>query len=274
MYKETLTTISDSAFTKAKLSKTRLGAYLVHSGMAGAYVGLGIILIFALGTPFFKIQSPAVGLIMASTFGIALSLVIIAGADLFTGNTMVMPVGALTGRVSWKDVARVLFWSYIGNCLGSMFLAFCAFQAGTFAADPSWVMTVAAKKMNAPFWPLFFKAMLCNWLVVLAVWSAFRAKTEAGKLIMIWWCLLGFIGSGYEHSIANMTLLTLANFLPNDGTYAVSWMGWFHNMLPVTLGNITSGAIFMGAAYYFVSPVKTVPQANAEEIQPTLKKVS
>lgn len=273
MYNETLLAVAEASYSKAKLSSTRLGAYLVHSGMAGVYVGLGIILIFALGAPFFKIQSPAVGLIMASTFGIALSLVIIAGADLFTGNTMVMPVGALTGKVSWKDVARVLFWSYVGNCIGSMFVAFCAYQAGTFAADPSWVMTVAAKKMHTPFWPLFFKAMLCNWLVVLAVWSAYRAKTEAGKLIMIWWCLLGFIGSGYEHSIANMTLLTLANFLPNDGTYAVSWAGWFHNMLPVTLGNITSGALFMGAAYYFVSPVKSAPVAISEQAQTAYKKV-
>ncbi len=273
MYNEALLAIAEAASSKAKLSANRFFAYLAHSAMAGAYVGLGIVLIFALGTPFSKAQSPAVGLVMASTFGIALALVIIAGADLFTGNTLVMPVGALTGKVSWRDVARVFLYSYVGNCLGSVFLAFCVYQAGTFSADPSWVLTIAAKKMNASFESLFFKAMLCNWLVVLAVWSAYRAKTESGKLIMIWWCLLGFIGSGYEHSVANMTLLTLANWLPNDGTHAVSWAGWVHNLVPVTLGNIVSGSIFMAFAYYFISPVQA-PQAVSEQSSEPQKKAA
>lgn len=271
MYKETILAISDAALTKSKLSANRIWAYLVHSAMAGAYVGLGIILIFAFGTPLSKAQSPAVGLVMASTFGIALSLVIIAGSDLFTGNTMVMPLGALSGKVRWRDVARVLFYSYIGNLLGSVFLAYCVYQAGTFKLDPSWVMTVAEKKMNAPFEALFFKAMLCNWLVVLAVWSAYRVKTESAKLIMIWWCLLGFIGSGYEHSVANMTLLSLANFL-NDGTNAgISWSGFFYNLVPVTLGNFVSGALFMGVAYYFVSPVQAPQVVTEENIIPQKK---
>lgn len=274
MYKDTLLAVADAAASKAKLSGTRLMAYLTHSAMAGAYVGLGIILIFAFGTPFYKIQSPAVGLIMASTFGIALSLVIIAGADLFTGNTMVMPVGALTGRVSWKDVARVFVWSYIGNAIGSVLVAYAVYQAGTFSADPNWVLAAAEKKMSTPFLPLFFKAMLCNWLVVLAVWSAYRCKTEAGKLIMIWWCLLGFIGSGYEHSVANMTLLSLANFLPADGIHNnISWMGMLHNLIPVTLGNITSGALFMGFAYHFVSPVKVAPLSVVSEYSEPKTKV-
>lgn len=270
MYNESLLAVAEAAQSKSKLSATRIWAYLTNSAFAGAYVGLGIILIFALGTPLFKEHSAFTSLVMGATFGIALSLVIFAGADLFTGNTMVMPVGALTRKVSWKDVGRVFLYSYMGNCLGSMFVAYCAFKAGTFSADPTWVLTVAAKKMNAPFEVLFFKAVLCNWLVVLAVWSAFRCKTESGKLMMIWWCLLGFIGSGYEHSIANMTLLTLANLLPNDGTFAVSWSGWLYNIGVVTLGNIVSGSFLMAYAYYFVSPV----QAPKSLEQETYKKVA
>lgn len=273
MYNETLLAVAESAAAKAKLSASRLSAYLIHSAMAGAYVGLGIALIFAFGTVLFKAQSPMTSLVMASTFGIALSLVIIAGADLFTGNTMVMPVGALTKKVTWKDVARVLVYSYIGNMIGSVLIAFCVYEAGVFSADPSFVLTVAAKKMNAPFMTLFFKAILCNWLVVLAVWSAFRAKTESGKLIMIWWCLLGFIGSGYEHSVANMTLLTLANLLPNDGSFAVSWSGMMSNLIPVTLGNIFSGAILMGLSYYHISPVQ-VASTSEQKDKTTLDKVA
>lgn len=271
MYEETLQSISESAASKAKLSLSRKGAYLIHSAMAGAYVGLGVILIFALGTPLFYAQSPFLSLVMAGAFGIALSLVIIAGADLFTGNAMVMPVGVLSKKVRWQDLGRVFFYSYIGNLLGSVLVAFCALQAEIFSKDPSLLMTIAAKKMNSPFSVLFFKAILCNWLVVLAVWCAFRAKTESGKLIMIAWCLLGFVGSGYEHSIANMTLLTLANFLPNDGSYAVSWTGWIKNLVPVTLGNILSGALFVGGAYYFVSPISASRAPSKLQSAPSKK---
>lgn len=273
MYNETINSVCDSAVAKAKLSNKSIPAYLIHAAMAGAYVGLGIILIFAIGTTLHKADSPFTGLAMAATFGIALSLVIIAGADLFTGNTMVLPMAAFSKRVTWKDVGRVLLYSYIGNCIGSVLVAYFAYEAGTFSADPSWVLTIAAKKMNAPFLPLFFKAALCNWLVVLAVWSAFRCKTESGKLVMIWWCLLAFIGSGYEHSIANMTLLTLANFLPHDAA-TISWQGWVDNLIPVTLGNIFSGAILMAGAYFFVQKGNNEAQTVAVPVETPNKKVA
>ena len=107
---------------------------------------------------------------------------------------------------------------------------------------------------------LFLKGILCNWLVVLAVWCTFRLKSEPAKLIMVWWCLLGFVGSGYEHSIANMTLLTLANLLPNEGNHLISWSGMLNNLVPVTLGNIVSGVLFMGIPYYLISYSKSVPK--------------
>lgn len=273
MYKETINSVCESAITKVKLAKQSIPAYLIHAAMAGAYVGLGIILIFAIGTALHKVDSPFTSLAMATTFGIALSLVIIAGADLFTGNTMVLPMAAFAKRVTWKDVGRVLLYSYIGNCIGSVLVAFCAYQAGTFSADPSFVLAVAAKKMNSPFLPLFFKAVLCNWLVVLAVWSAFRCKTESGKLVMIWWCLLAFIGSGYEHSIANMTLLTLANFLPHDASL-ISWQGWVDNLIPVTLGNIFSGAILMAGAYFFIEKENDKVHTHAVPVETPNKKVA
>lgn len=126
--------------------------------------------------------------------------------------------------------------------------------------DPSWIHVVAAKKMNSPWLILFLKGILCNWLVVLAVWCTFRLKTESAKLIMIWWCLLGFVGSGYEHSIANMTLLSLANLLPNESSHAISWGGMLNNLIPVTLGNIVSGVLFMGFPYYFINSRRSVPK--------------
>ena len=266
MYQETLELLANSAQSKSKLCSSRLGAYLIHSAMAGVYLGFGIVLVFSLSTAFFKAQSPAVNLIMGATFGITLSLVVIAGAELFTGNTMIMLIGLLSGKTTLVDLLKVWSWSYFGNFLGALLMAFLVSQATIFP-DPSWLLTVAEKKMNAPWSVLFFRGILCNWLVVLAIWCSYRVKTEAGKLIMIWWCILAFVGSGYEHSIANMGLLTLANFLPNEG-YAISWSGLIHNLIPVTLGNIVSGVLFMGFSYYSISPYKSASKnaINSSEL--------
>lgn len=95
MYQQTLKLVCDSAKLKVKLFKTNVLAYLLHSAMAGVYLGFGVVLVFSLTTPLFNVSSPILSLVMGTTFGIALSLVIIAGADLFTGNTMIMLVGYL-----------------------------------------------------------------------------------------------------------------------------------------------------------------------------------
>lgn len=98
---------------------------------------------------------------------------------------------------------------------------------------------------------------------MLAVWSAFKLENETAKLVMVWWCLLAFIGSGYEHSVANMTLLTLAN-LTTDAA-AITWNGMAHNLLWVTMGNVVSGATFVGAAYWFVTESHAAVTTNVEE---------
>lgn len=251
MYEETLSDVESAAASKANLVDRNLPAAVVHSAMAGAYVGLGIVLIFALGTPLDRAGSPFTGLIMAATFGVALSLVLAAGSDLFTGDTMIMTVGALRGASDWTSLAKVWGWSWLGNLAGSALVAGLAAGAGIFATDPSLVVDVAALKMNAPGDVLFLRGILCNWLVVLAVWSWFKMDNEIARLIMVWWCLLAFIGSGYEHSVANMTLLTMANVLPHGPEVSLSGMA--HNLLYVSLGNVVSGTLLMGGAYWLVT---------------------
>ena len=192
---------------------------------------------------------------------------IVAGSDLFTGNTMVMAVGYLQGRSSGSDLLRVWGWSWVGNLVGSALVAGLAVGAGTFAADPSLLVDVAHAKTTRPPDELFFRAILCNWLVTLAVWSAIKVEDEVAKLVMIWWCLLAFIGSGYEHSVANMTVLTMGNLVPNGG--AVTWAGTAYNLAVVTAGNVVSGAVMMGAAYWFVTnPEATATAAGDAEAAP------
>ncbi|MDF2676660.1 MAG: formate/nitrite family of transporter, partial [Bacillota bacterium] len=106
-------------------------------------------------------------------------------------------------------------------------------------------------KMNASFTVLFFRGVLCNILVCLATWCSFKCKSESGKLIMIFWCLFAFITSGYEHSIANMTLLTIGLLSPLSAD--VSIFGYFYNILVVTLGNMVGGILFVAMPYFIIS---------------------
>lgn len=253
VYAEVIAALAGTAASKASMARERLAAYLVHAALAGAYVGLGIILIVTIGAPLFQARSPFTPALMGAAFGVALSLVIFAGSDLFTGNTMTMPLGLLSRRTTWGDLWRVWWWSYAGNLAGSAALAAMVVLGGTLGKDPglTFVAALAAKKMHLTFTEAFFRGILCNWLVCLSVWSAYRAKSEAGKLAMIFWCLLAFIGAGFEHSVANMTLLSLANLLPHGPE--VSWAGMVHNLVPVTLGNIVAGGVFVALAYWVCS---------------------
>jgi nitrite transporter NirC len=113
------------------------------------------------------------------------------------------------------------------------------------------VMKTVATKMSLSGWELFVRGVLCNWLVCLAVWMAGRMQSETGKLLVIFWCLLAFVGSGFEHSIANQSLLGLALFHPHPD--AVSWGGFLWNQTWVVLGNVIGGSVFVGGAYWLAA---------------------
>ncbi|MFF2155920.1 formate/nitrite transporter family protein [Paenibacillus chitinolyticus] len=256
MFTETVEKMAAAAVQKKNFLSESLLRYLTAAGLAGAYVGLGIVLIFSVGAPLFAAKSPVTTTIMGLSFGVALTLVIFAGSELFTGNNMYFTIGALSRKVTWKDTLVNWFWCYLGNLTGAMVLVLLVVGAGVFAniKPDHLLMTIAAKKMNMDTTQLFFRGILCNWFVCLAIWTSMRAKEDTAKLILIFWMLYGFIASGYEHSVANMTVLGLALVLPHPET--VTLAGWFHNMIPVTLGNIVGGAVFVGLLYYFISPAK------------------
>ncbi|HLH26899.1 MAG TPA: formate/nitrite transporter family protein [Chloroflexota bacterium] len=254
MIQDTIETAAAAAEQKLGLLGGSLPRYLILSGLAGAYVGLGIALIFAIGAPLAAAQSPFLKVVMGASFGVALTLVIFAGSELFTGNAMVLTVGALTGRAGWVQLANLWGWSYLGNLLGSLVVALLVAHSGALGGDPQrgFVESVAASKMGLSFEAAFVRGILANWLVCLAVWCAMRTTSDAAKLGLIFWCLFAFIGAGFEHSIANMTLLALALFQPHGD--AISWGGYVGNLVPVTLGNVVGGAVFVGGLYWLAAP--------------------
>lgn len=257
MFKQNVEAIVEAAVKKKEKMNESVPRYFVSSMLAGAYVGLGIILIFSIGAPLAVAKSPLQSMFMGMSFGLALTLVVFAGSELFTGNNMFFTVSTLAGRTTVGDTLKNWTLVFLGNLAGAIVLSLLIVGTGLFkTATPEHLMfAISAKKMSAPISELFFRGILCNWLVCLALWMANRTKEDIAKLVLIWWCLYAFIASGYEHSVANMTLLSLSVLLPNHPD-TITMAGWFHNMIPVTLGNIVGGALFVGMAYWFISPVR------------------
>ena len=254
MEHEAITAVAGAARSKAALLRHGPRQYLVLSALAGAYVGLGIVLIFAIGAPLQAAGSGATRAVMGASFGVALTLVIFAGSELFTGNNLIMTVGALSRTVTPGALGRVWLVSFAGNLAGSLLLALATAGSGVLSKSPSreFVLGVVAAKMAAPAAELFFRGVLCNALGCLAVWMGIRTKDDTARLVLIFWCLFAFIGSGFEHSVANMTLLGIGLFLPHDPAL-VSWPGFARNLALVTAGNIVGGALLVGLPYWYVA---------------------
>ena len=259
MFLETVDHFAATAVAKSTFLRRSPLGFWISAMMAGAYVGLGIILIFSIGS---DVDPAYRGLIMGASFGIALTLVVFAGSDLFTGHTMFMSLGVLRGRVRLSELAGCWTMSWLGNLAGCAVLAILFVAGGGGAmlhSKSNFIMGVATAKMTAPALSLFARGILCNWLVCLAIWMSGRMKSDAAKCIAIFWCLFGFIGSGFEHSIANMTLLLVALLAPHPET--VSWGGFAYNLFWVTLGNAVAGALFMAAGYWAASRPASEPVA-------------
>lgn len=276
MFSADIQKMAQSTIKKINLMESSLSSYLILSALAGVYVAFGIGLIFFVGAPLAASSSPFTKLVMGVSFGIALTLVIFAGSELFTGNNMFGAIGALSKHVSWGQVLQLWFWCYIGNLMGSLFLAWLLAQSGLFSGTPQleFIQKVVAAKMNAPWWQLFVRGILANWLVCLAVWMSGRATSESAKLALIFWCLFGFIAPGFEHSVANMSLLAIGLFQPHPDT--ISWAGYVRNLIPSTLGNMVSGGLFVGGLYWLVSPVKvttTAPESKNQAVEAIMASV-
>lgn len=253
MFFEEVSAVMKSAKSKLEFLKNNPLGYFLASILAGVFVGFGVLLIYTIGglldgQPYAKI-------IMGASFGVALSLVIIAGAELLTGNTFVMSIGAMGKTVKWKDAMKIWIVCFLGNLVGGIILALLFTGTGLVKGNVGEYMAAsAATKMGLDLVPLLLRAILCNILVCLATWSSYRCKSESGKLIMIFWCIFAFITTGLEHSVANMTLLTIALISPFGA--AVSLGGYFYNIIVVTLGNILGGVICLAIPYFLISKKK------------------
>ena len=241
--------VQDRAATgKVALTK-RPAAYTVQGMLAGAYVGIAIVLMVSAAGPFLAAESPATKLVQGLVFGVALTLVFAAGGELVTSNMMTMTQAAYRKTVTWLSGARVILFSFFANMLGAFVFAGMVYLSGLMdPATPagSMIAKMLSAKANTGASELFWRGVLCNMLVCLAMWAAVRLKSEGAKLAVIFWCLLAFITSGFEHVVANMTTYGIGLF---GGIPEATWSDFARNMTVVGLGNLVGGAVVVGMAY-------------------------
>ncbi|RMF34991.1 MAG: nitrite transporter NirC [Alphaproteobacteria bacterium] len=258
---------ADSARTRHGMLTSDPLAFALSAMKAGAYVGIGIILILTLG----QTADPSWrSLVMGASFGIALTLVVFAGSDLFTGHTMYGTHGVLTGRL--RPAGALALWgaSWSFNLVGAAVLAALFILGGggvvLHGSGETLLHAIAAKKMHGTAIELLARGMLCNWLVCLAIWMAARTQDDTAKAILIFWCLFAFIASGFEHSVANMTVFSLALFAPHPA--GIDLAGAAHNLLWVTLGNTLSGVLVLGWGYWRIGGRPTAAPAPQDAARP------
>ena len=246
--------------------------------LAGAYIALGGYLAVRCGLALpWDVWGSMGKLVFAAVFPLGLMLVVICGADLFTGNCMTLTAAKTQGQIGIGQSFLSGAYSWIGNFAGALFVAVCMVWAsglifekagiGVTATMP-WadgLVKLANGKTSLSFMEAFWRAVGCNWLVCLAVYASYAAKEVAGKIIALWFPTMAFVAMGMEHCIANMFFIPAAILTGTDARYltlvqagqatalTADWQTFFtDNLIPVTLGNIAGGAILVTVIYTFV----------------------
>ncbi|WP_024867261.1 formate/nitrite transporter family protein [Butyrivibrio sp. FCS014] len=225
--------------------------------LAGAYIALG-----GLGSQIASVCAPdpsAARVISSVVFPIGLFMVLIGGAELFTGNCLIL-IPVLSKKATLKGMLRNWLIVYFGNMVGAFIIAFIANFSHTYAfADGALakaVVSTAVAKSSISFGDGLLKGILCNVLVCMAVWCSFSADEIAGKVLALWLPVMLFIICGFEHSVANMYFIPaglMASSVYGIAADGLSLFGFFvTNLIPVTLGNIIGGSLCIGATYYAI----------------------
>jgi len=239
------------------------GAYIGFGGMLSATVGFDMGAHLGLG--FTRFMSGAV-------FSLGLMLVIIAGAELFTGNNLMIS-SAISGQIGFGTMLQRWALVYLANFAGSVLVALLWVFSGLWkladGALGAYALKTAYAKVNLPFVQALLRGIGCNWLVCLAVWMALASRQIIGKIFAIFFPIMGFVALGFEHSVANMYFIPAGLFLKDwlglaapagFDPLSLSWIGFlWKNLLPVTLGNIIGGAVFVGMSYWsaYLRPVES-----------------
>jgi formate/nitrite transporter len=253
---------------------------LLRGFMAGAYIAMGGALATMCSTGIqatdaaLRYGTASAGfsqLITGAVFPVGLIIIVLTRAELFTGDAMLAPMAAFIHKVSWAQVLNLWVWVYIGNLIGSIWYAYLmaygplsswdAAGAATVTAFGTRAIGIASAKVSyislAGHWSAFLKAIGCNWLVNLAVLLGICADDLIGKFFGIWFPIMAFVSSGFEHCVANMYFIPAGvltqGFItdPTKINAGLNWVSmWTNNLIVVTIGNIVGGLLFVGVIYW------------------------
>ncbi|NEK84966.1 formate/nitrite transporter family protein [Blastococcus saxobsidens] len=266
-----------AAATGAKKVHRTWDRVLVSAFLAGAYIGFGALVAITISSGL----DPATWgtlptLFTGAAFTLGLVLVLIAGSDLATGNMLLVPLGAMKGKLGIGDVARNLSLVLLGNLAGALFVAFfLAVQTGVIGdADASGSAALThdrlagiaeGKALGETPWQTFLRAVGCNWLVCLAVWMSLAATTVSGKILAIFFPIMAFVAMGFDHVVANMFFLPAAIFA---GVPDIGWGDVGLNWLLAGVGNLVGAVVFVATSYWYLflreAPAPSEAEATAE----------
>jgi formate transporter len=247
---------------------------LVSSFLAGAYIAFGGLVAITVSSGLDpKTWGTLPTLFTGAAFTLGLVLVLIAGSDLATGNMMLVPLGAMRGKLSVGDVVKNLTLVLFGNLLGALFVAFflavqsgvignASVDSGTAALTHERLAQIAVDKATAhSAWQTFLRAIGCNWLVCLAVWMSLAARSVSGKILAIFFPIMAFVAMGFDHVVANMFFLPAAIFA---GVPDLTWGDAVRNWLLAGAGNLVGAVVFVATSYWYLF-LKDVPDPSPED---------
>ena len=257
---------------KAQMNLVNMAVLAV---LAGAFISLGAAFSTTVVAGSAALPYGVRQLLAGSVFSLGLILVLVGGAELFTGNTMIVMAWA-SRKVSLRLLLRSWGMVYAGNMVGAIATATLVFISGQFSfgngAVGSAALATANAKASLAFVPAVALGVLCNALVCLAVWLTLSARTTTDRVLSIVWPITAFVAAGFEHSIANMYFIPIGLFIKAGASESfwatigqsaadyphLTWSNFlFGNLIPVTLGNIIGGGVLVGAVYWFVYLRKT-----------------
>ena len=241
--------------------------------LAGAYIALGAIMFTIITNDLASfIGDGLTRMIGGIAFSLGLILVVLGGAELFTGNNLIF-TGYLEKKVTGKQLLGNWFWVYLFNFVGSLVVVFLFYYSGIWKANGGAIgvraVNIAAAKASLPWAEALFRGVLCNWLVCLAVWLANAGRDVVSKIAAIMIPIAAFVAAGFEHSVANMYFIPLGLALKNHPSLqalldpallaGLNLKGFLlSNLVPVTIGNLIGGALFVAAVYWraYLAPQK------------------
>lgn len=267
--RDTLDVQADAAIHKAAGLRAP-GRMLISGMLAGAYIGIGVVLMVTTAGPLIAAGDGLSKLVAGLVFGVALTLVVFAGADLVTSAMMVVTQGALMRAISpWRAAATIVA-TFLANLVGALvFAGLVAVSEVLTSNAPAGAMLsdmLAAKAHESPA-EMLVRGVLCNVLVCLAIWMCARVSSEIAKIALIFAAIGAFISSGFEHVVANMTTYGIGVFTGDPNATAALFTG---NLLWVGTGNLIGGAIVVGLSYWVIGgaprhrEAATKPEAAAD----------